>query len=35
MSKGTYRCLRVPTSICVCLLVSEGDHWYLKVPTGV
>ena len=22
------------TGVCVCLLLSEGTNWYLKVPTG-
>ena len=44
-SEGTYWCLRMPTGVCVQILVCEGakwflmvsmdDYWCLRVPTGV
>ena len=33
MSKGEYWCLREPTCVCGCLLVSEGAYRRLRVPT--
>ena len=34
MCDGAYGCLKVPTGIRRCLMVSVGAYWCLSVTTG-